>query len=335
MGDTIRIFLLSLPALTLTIDPAERAIYAGLRDGSIQMINLIGEDNHTGPLRPSMNSFQQPTQPPEKDRWRNSTASGQAALSLGLSFDGTLLLSGHQDGKVHTWDVAKGRYDACPLAQSAPITNILVLKPQGFPTECPKATKMTTVVKPRLNTALFEDKDTMTESSTTHLYSFASHFDSDIVIPRFCDDKGEDFLMAEFEAALVQNTWPGDSLETTSAASLGGIEPYFDEQSSARAVGSEDLRKVQEQLDASRKMCKYALGHVDKLSNELRWLRERDKAKERAKRMKRIKKAKAAEAMRKKAMGETVDEDAMITEEDDVDEAEEASSTTDMPSGDE
>ena len=333
-GDSLRIFLLSSPASNLVLDPANRAIYAGHDDGSIQMINLLSSENEAESGMNSVQSSQTALQPSSKDRWQDKMVSGQPLLSLGLSYDGTLLLSGHQDGKVHMWDVARGRYGRCLSTQSAPVTNIIVPAPLGFLKENREATKSVTIVKPRVP---YEGTSGRSGMSVPSSYSFMGQFISEFNISRFSSESGEDELMVDFDAALVHSILPMEYLEQGLATFSGRAEAHLLGQSSADSGTNKELSEVKEQLEASRKLNKYALGHVDKLNNELRWFKERDKAKERAKNARRMRKAKVAEAMRKKAMGEAVDEDAMSDgegeQEDDF--VEEASSTTDEIGGDE
>ena len=330
-GNSLRVFLLSSPAANLVLDPANRAIYAGHKDGSVQMINMLNDGNQANS---GFNSDQS-----SKDRWQDKMISEKPILSLGLSYDGTLLLSGHQDGRVHIWDIAKGIYSRCLHVQSSPVTNIIVSSPLGFLRKSQKPVKVVTIVKPRADFVAAESTNGLSKPSTLSSYSFTGHFSSEINISRFSSKNGDDELTAEFDAALAHNTLPAEYLEDGLATFSGRLESHSFSQASIDNKIDEELKEAKEQLEASRKLNKYALGHVDKLNNELRWFKDRDKAKEKAKSARRLREAKAAETMRKKAMGEMVDEVAMS--EDDEEEAvegdsvEEASSTTDEMSGDE
>ena len=342
-GDSLRVFLLSSPAASLALDPANRAIYAGHEDGSVQMINLLSSENQANSGINSGHSSQSAFQPSSKDRWQDKMISEKPILSLGLSYDGSLLLSGHRDGRVHIWDVAKGSYSRCLHSQSAPVTNIIVSSPLGFLGENRKQAqlKMVTIVKPRANLTLHENTNGQSNTSTLSSYSFTGQFGSDISISRFCSDDGDDGddeLMAEFDAALIHNTLPVDYLEDGRTTFSGRLESHSFSQASIDSKIDEELKEVKEQLEASRKLNRYALGRVDMLNNELRWFKDRDKAKEKAKSARRLREAKAAEMMRKKAMGEAVDENAMSEDDEEAEEGdsvEEASTTTDEMGGDE
>lgn len=76
------------------------------------------------------------------------TAQGEAGsvLCLGLSYDGTCLLSGHASGRIVQWDIGRRCFAADLADLNAPVTNLLMLSP--FPKK--RLTKAATIVKPKL-----------------------------------------------------------------------------------------------------------------------------------------------------------------------------------------
>lgn len=69
-----------------------------------------------------------------------------STLCLGLSYDGTCLLSGHASGKIASWDIGRRLFAAEIADLNAPVTNLIMQSP--FPRLV--STKAATVVKPRL-----------------------------------------------------------------------------------------------------------------------------------------------------------------------------------------
>ncbi len=142
-GDLLRTFLLPSTPLCLALDPCDRAAYVGFEDGSVQLIEFTDEDSSQNPLYDrSLQSIPvQVTLPP----WTAQAEVGPA-LCLGLSYDGTCLLSGHTSGKITQWDIGRRSFTSELADLNAPVTNIQMMSP--FPTK--KLTKISTVVKPKL-----------------------------------------------------------------------------------------------------------------------------------------------------------------------------------------
>ncbi|KAL8821886.1 MAG: hypothetical protein Q9191_007226, partial [Dirinaria sp. TL-2023a] len=157
-GTNLHTFLLSSPALSLALDPADRALYTGSSDGSIQFLPFFTPTSSTSQIHdPSQQNT--PTQPPEKDRWKlpatttttitEPSSRLPAANCLTLSYDGTVLLSGHSDGKIHTWDIGKGRYSGTLHDYAHAVTNLTMLPPTGWPNPRVPRVKLHQVIKPR------------------------------------------------------------------------------------------------------------------------------------------------------------------------------------------
>ncbi|RFU25510.1 hypothetical protein B7463_g10838, partial [Scytalidium lignicola] len=142
-GDLLRTFLLPSTPLCVTLDPCDRAAYVGFEDGSIQMIDFISSSSGLSPLfDPSLQAI--PTQitlPP----W-TAPSEVDGVYCLGLSFDGTSLLSGHASGKVIQWDVGRRAFASELVDLNAPVTNLIMLSP--FHKK--RATRVISVVKPDL-----------------------------------------------------------------------------------------------------------------------------------------------------------------------------------------
>ncbi|PBP24455.1 Pro-kumamolisin [Diplocarpon rosae] len=142
-GDLLRTFLLPSTPLCLALDPCDRAAYIGFEDASLQVIEFLSGDSTRNSLydRSLQSTPVQVTLPP----WTSQVDSGPT-LCLGLSYDGTCLLSGHASGKIIQWDVPRRAFTAELADLNAPVTNLLMMP--VFPSK--KMTRALTVVKPRL-----------------------------------------------------------------------------------------------------------------------------------------------------------------------------------------
>lgn len=143
-GELLRTFLLPSTPLCLALDPCDRAVYVGFDDGSIRSIELFQPTStanslydkslQSTPVQLSTNSFREA--PPDTG----------SVHCLGLSYDGTVLLSGHASGKLIRWDAGPQKFSIEVTDLNAPVTNLVMLSP--FPEEF--QVKAVNVVKPRM-----------------------------------------------------------------------------------------------------------------------------------------------------------------------------------------
>lgn len=152
-GTKLRTILLEASAICIGLDVADRGVYCGYEDGSVQRVDfytctaassqLRTQDSATAPLRPSPTS-----------RWPYITAekpaSEPSALCLAVSYDGTRLLSGHSNGTVNQWDVQNGQFSGTLATYpNAPMTSLHMLPVAGFRPQCPPKMSQVQVSKPR------------------------------------------------------------------------------------------------------------------------------------------------------------------------------------------
>ena len=147
-GDLLRTFLLPSTPLCLALDPCDRAVFVGFEDGSLQIIEFLQAQSTLNPLYDTrlQNTPVQVTLPP----WVAPSEVG-ATHCLGLSYDGTSLLSGHASGKIAQWDTGRRVFAAEIADLNAPVTNLLMLTP--FPGS--RLTKISSVVKPKLGESAY------------------------------------------------------------------------------------------------------------------------------------------------------------------------------------
>jgi pre-rRNA-processing protein IPI3 len=142
----------------LAIDPADRALYFGHDDGSVQCFDFYSSAQN-GPFVTSA-GFSPPIQLDAKDSWSPASTDIGSAQCLTLSYDGMTLLSGHSSGQILSWDIAKHRVQKVIADLGNSITNIAMQRPEGLPSKRPRV-GVAPVVKPKL------DLSSSTETGTS------------------------------------------------------------------------------------------------------------------------------------------------------------------------
>ncbi|KAL8839590.1 MAG: hypothetical protein Q9170_001694 [Blastenia crenularia] len=297
-GTVLHTYLLSVSPLCLALDPADRAVYAGYEDGSIQILNFYSQPSLTHPLY-DPNQQSTPTQPPPSDRWHLPETSSSPLLCIQVSYDGTALLSGHEDGKIQAWNIAKGKYNVQLADFTLPVTNLCMLPPLGFPNAPTPSIKLQNVVKPRWESSL----DTSNGNSIIPSnYTYTAQYTSRLPYPNppaHYDDLDE---------ALTHPSFPTSILEEGIAELAVLNDPSTHKQSSEE---SNFLRKenanLKTQVDDALGRQRDAIGEVLKLKQEQFRREEDDAVKKARKKRRRIRVMEVEERRRKVVMGEVVD----------------------------
>ncbi|KAL8944264.1 MAG: hypothetical protein Q9216_000559 [Gyalolechia sp. 2 TL-2023] len=299
-GTTLHTYLLAGNPLCLALDPADRAAYIGLEDGSIQILDFYEKPSLIHPLYdPDQQST--PTQPLPSDRWLLPESSSSPALCLQVSYDSNALLSGHKDGKIQTWNIAKRKYNTRLADLSLPVTNLHMLPPTGFPVTPTPSIKLQNVVKPRYESSLSSGNGSHSNPMIPTNYTFTAQFSSSLSLPKppaHYDDLDE---------ALTHSSFPTSILEEGIAELAALNDPSIHGQSTK---ASESLRKENAHLttqrdDALRRQ-REAIAKVLELEKD-RFRREEDEVVKRArKKRRRVRLMEAEEMRRKVVMGEDV-----------------------------
>ncbi|KAL3466753.1 WD40-repeat-containing domain protein [Aspergillus heterothallicus] len=156
-GNVLRNFLLPANALSILLDPVDRAFYVGYEDGSLQSVDFYKDQSIQHPLHDT--SLQTtPAQIPAEERWLPPSADSGAAHTLTVSHDGMVLLSGHENGKVYSWNVGRRKYASTIADFTHPVTNV-IMEPLSGLYQPPSGIKRVshTVVKPRFDNSLSEN----------------------------------------------------------------------------------------------------------------------------------------------------------------------------------
>ncbi|KAI9796687.1 MAG: Pre-rRNA-processing protein ipi3 [Piccolia ochrophora] len=217
-GHRLRTVLLPSPALSLALDPCDRAFYAGFADGSVQLVDLYHPSTGTThPLYdPTLQSH--PIQPPTSAHWPAPTATIGAAHALTVSYDGTALISGHASGKIGHWDIGARKFRAELNDLSTAVTNVTMLPPTGFPNAVSPRLTAHQIVKPRYESGL---SSTEASSAIPANYTLTAQFTSDLTSEA-----------TPFSTALHHSSLPADLLphslnelmasRTSGAGAVGG-----------------------------------------------------------------------------------------------------------------
>ncbi|KAF2724671.1 WD40 repeat-like protein [Polychaeton citri CBS 116435] len=147
----LRTYLLPLIPTCVTLDPADRAVYVGYEDGSLQQIDLIRNGSRLEtPSSPDLSMA--PIQPALTSKWNLLDKTDDPVLCVSIAFDGYNAFTGHQSGNIHVWDVAAGRFSSS-ITQTAlpgPVSNLSFLPVNGLPSEHQPRLLMHNIVKPRV-----------------------------------------------------------------------------------------------------------------------------------------------------------------------------------------
>lgn len=148
-GRVLRTFLLPSVALCVALDPVDRAFYVGYEDGSVQAVDLYKNHTTQHPLH-DLSLQSTPSQVSSEDRWLPPSADMGRVEALSVSYDGTILLSGHSSGKVLSWNVGRRKYASAVADYTHPITNLQPLPPNGLSHASSDLKRVShTIVKPR------------------------------------------------------------------------------------------------------------------------------------------------------------------------------------------
>lgn len=260
-----------------------------------------------------------PTQPPPTDRWPLPAEGTSVALCVETSYDGTTLISGHENGKVQTWDIAKGRYSTQLADLASSVTNLHMLPPTGFPNQPKPALKFHDVVKPRYESTLNSNNTVSLSSSIPENYTFSAQFVSSIPLPSAKADP-----MLSFDQALTHPFFPQDLLdeglrELAAYSSAGKSRPGTslaaddpDQDTEVASLKQELAHAREAQEDYSRRM--------GAMRDELIRRDDVDRRKRRLKRLRRMKREKLDTERRKREMGEVLEKDEGGMEVDEEDE---------------
>ncbi|KAF2741416.1 WD40 repeat-like protein [Polyplosphaeria fusca] len=294
-GRSLRTYLLPDTPTAVALDPADRAFYVAYQDGSLQTIPFFDalQQSATVDLLRDGSSSHQPIQPPPKTRFSAESQKLDAGLSLGLSWDGTTLVSAHRSGKIVTWDIAKSNYMSTLATLPGPVTNLLLLCPTGFPVSQTAKFKVHAVTKPKQESAL-----SRSESGLVHAnYSLNMQFTGNLDVPTASAVEKSKLANTPFDEALSHSTFPTamleeslEELEGWGTHANGVLEPAADflaldsmnanDNVVPANISKEEVDELREQLGALKRIQKFTFSQLRELRKENKWFKDREKERE-------------------------------------------------------
>lgn len=151
-NSVLRTYLLPDVPTCVAVDAADRAIYVGYEDGSVQKLDLYTSTLGKGTSVAASADRAAPMQPPPSARWQGQDKSVGAVRSITLSFDSCTFLTGHDSGNVLMWDIAWNGLASNVLQAPlpGPVNNLKFLPVFGYqdrPSEC--TVRKLSIVKPK------------------------------------------------------------------------------------------------------------------------------------------------------------------------------------------
>ena len=298
-GELMHTFLLPTSPLCLALDPADRAVYAGYEDGSVQFLDFYAQGGLNQQLYDPVAKVT-PSHPPPAARWPAQHQPGSKILCIQVNHDGTSLISGHEDGKIHAWDAGRGRYGKLMADLSAPITNLRMLKPSGFPKSNSTDVKLHNVMKPRYG--IFANGDNGNIGGVPPNFTFTAQLASNIPHP-WSDNSNP------FHEALRHPSFPSSLLDE---AINDFTAWHYPGKSGTESSNVADLRAentaLSSQLETALARQKSALAEI-KDREKAEWRRQKDEeVKIARKKRRRLRRMKEAEVARKKEMRSKLDD---------------------------
>ncbi|KAK3940566.1 Pre-rRNA-processing protein crb3/ipi3 [Diplogelasinospora grovesii] len=195
-GDALRTLLFPSFPLCISLDPSTRALFVSSDDGSLYLTELFAEKALLGPRSEDAATVVQVSSP-----FGATQPDTGPASCLGLSYDGTTLLTGHPRGQILKWDVVDNKTPVELANLNAAVSNLVFISP--LPSK--KRTKVLTIVKP---------------SQANQNYKFTTQFET--------ESGFEARLDSRFELLLNSAGFPGDALasqiETMQESTAGNAE---------------------------------------------------------------------------------------------------------------
>ncbi|KAJ5884838.1 hypothetical protein N7495_009348 [Penicillium taxi] len=196
-GNILRTFLLPSSATCVALDPVDRACYVGYEDGSVQSpIPSTSSPQLLLAINASSGICRRSMAPPSAD-------SG-AANALALSYDGTILFSAHEGGKVLSWNIARRKFASSIADTTHPATNLVVLPPNGLPHRSQELKRTShAIVKPRHDNSFADPLHA--PGAVPAAYSFHAH----IIAPLDVSSRQP----TQFSQALTHAYFPDSMIE--------------------------------------------------------------------------------------------------------------------------
>jgi pre-rRNA-processing protein IPI3 len=274
----LRTFLLPSVPTSLTIDAADRAFYVGYEDGGVHCIDLLSkEENQLESIQTGADAST-PIQPKNK-AWSPPDASTGSVLSLDLSFDGTVVLAGHQSGTILGWDIATGHMKSLlPSPLPGPVMNLKFLPVSGFQSEAAELVRLDAVVKPKFGA--FQDSGAG-NGAVPGNYAFNAQLLGSINDESEANSIFTEALFGKFlpsqlldEGLSELAAWGEGPPPEAKGKDVSQLEDFMALDEPATSSGQPDAKQQsaehKSELDALRRVNKAAFAKIQKLQTQVR-----------------------------------------------------------------
>lgn len=268
-GTVLKTYLLPEVPTCLVLDTADRYVYIGYEDCSMQQLDLFdlrNEGHSAGPVQPLLSS-----------RWIAEDRSAGGVLSASISFDGCTILTGHSSGMICCWDAVKGKFASRIVQAPLPgaVTNLRFLPITGFARDETSRLKIPAVVKPKFGA--FDNANGEVPSSYTLNVAFPSDlpthglsaFEEALMAPTF----PQDLLDAGLAELATWNKQPGGSADGEEAVDFMALD---DAPDGPRTLTLEEHNaQLKQELEALRRVQKASFEKMEKMRLENKALSKR------------------------------------------------------------
>lgn len=192
-GEVLRTLLFPTFPVCLALDPFTRGLFVSTEQGSIYTVDFFSSKPLLGP-----GSEESSTVVQVATAFSTAPAASGPATCLGLTHDGTTLVSGHPKGQIHVWSITDRSANSGPKELTnlnAAVTNIAFVPPLA---PAAPAVKAWTVVKP---------------SQVQRAYTFSVQFEADLTpetrfasmvkAPGFCPETLDAVIAAFLQPATM------------------------------------------------------------------------------------------------------------------------------------
>ncbi|KAH8703760.1 putative ribosomal assembly complex component Ipi3 [Talaromyces proteolyticus] len=279
-GNVLRTYLLPFTAISIAVDPADRAFYVGYEAGNVQRVDFYETPSAQHPLY-DVRLQNTPSQINSQDQWLVPSTDKGAATTLALSYDGMTLYSGHPNGSVLSWDVTRGKYSSTVADYLSPVTNLHTLLPVGFPSSASQNQNYTipNIIKPQYSKGMSDASQgngavpsnyTLSVQLTPNPQNSSTLFSEALTHASFPASLIEEGL-AEL-AAFGQ----GQTVNGTSTTQISSTNKYTANtiDSTQIATLEEEIASLKRQLSVSEDARQAQTEEVIKLRTDLRGLQD-------------------------------------------------------------
>ena len=142
-GEKLSTIFASKAITCLTVDPANRALYIAHEDGSVTFQDLMV------PSKTGHGSNDLVDLDMNKNNWISTKIPNDYINCMDLTYDGTLLLCGHQSGRVSAWSTGQQGFLHDITQDNFPVTNLRMIHPPELldePQTCGQS-----IIKPKID----------------------------------------------------------------------------------------------------------------------------------------------------------------------------------------